>query len=79
MWLVPRGELARTESVEQYVARSMANEGGLWKIRASVPTGLEISAAEECSAVLGVKPVTFRGCVEFTVSSLDQLHQVTDQ
>ena len=51
-------------------------KGDLWKIRASVPTGLEITAAEECSEVLGKRPNTSRGCIEININSLDQLHLV---
>ena len=46
------------------------------RLRATVPSGLEITAAEECVSVLGTRPSTSRGCIQFPISSLDQLHKV---
>ena len=46
------------------------------KIRASVPSGLEMTAAEECTAIMGKRPTTTRGCIEFTIPSFEYLHKV---
>ncbi len=49
----------------------------LWKLEASVPTGLEVGASEECAEVLGRTPSTSRGRVTFTLKALKELEAVS--
>lgn len=46
---------------------------GVCKIEASVPTGLEVGAAEECTEVLGRAPESSRGRLSFHLRSLEEL------
>ena len=46
------------------------------KLGASVPTGLEVGAAEECAEVLGRPPVHYRGRLAFTLDALEELIKV---
>lgn len=50
---------------------------GLCKIEASVPTGLEIGAAEECKEVLGRPAESSRGRLSFQLHSVDELTAVS--
>ena len=49
---------------------------GLCKIEASVPTGLEIGAAEECKEVFGRPAEPSRGRLSFQLNSVDELTAV---
>lgn len=58
------------------MASEMEKETGLCRIEASIPTGLEIGAAEECKEVLGRAPESARGRLSFKLCSLDELEAV---
>ena len=55
------------------MAQEVAN---LCKIEASVPTGLEVGASEECTEVLGRAPEYSRGRVTLQLRSLEELQAV---
>lgn len=57
---------------------SMETEG-VCKLEASVPTGLEVGAGEECAEVLGRPPVSSRGRLAFTLCALEELKKVKVQ
>ena len=50
-----------------------AGEDELCKLEASVPTGLEVGASEECAEVLGRAPETSRGRLTFKLRTLEEL------
>ena len=52
-------------------------EARSFKLEASVPTGLELGAAEECAEALGAAPESSRGRLAFTVHSLRDLEKVS--
>ncbi len=45
-------------------------------LQASVPTGLEVGAVEECAEALGRRPASSRGRLTFTLTALDELKKV---
>ena len=48
----------------------------LCRLKASVPTGLEVGAGEELKEVLGRPAQTSRGRIIFTLNTLDELLKV---
>ena len=51
---------------------------GVCKIGASVPTGLEVGAAEECTEALGRPVEPTRGRLGFTLGALEELEKVSE-
>lgn len=45
-------------------------------LKASVPTGLEVGASEECQEVVGRPAQVSRGRITFTIHSLEELLKV---
>jgi hypothetical protein len=48
----------------------------VYRLEASVPTGLECGAVEECEEALGRPAVSTRGRLSFTLSALKELDKV---
>ena len=49
---------------------------GVCELKASVPTGLEVVASEECGEVVGIPAEPTRGRIAFTIHTLGQLDKV---
>lgn len=54
----------------------MENCEGLWNLKATVPTGLEVGASEECQEVTGKPAQASRGRIAFTIHHLEDLIKV---
>ena len=55
---------------------AVGEEGDLCKLKASVPTGLEVSARDEVRETLGRPAQTSRGRVVFSLKTLEELEKV---
>lgn len=53
-----------------------ANSEGLCEVKATVPTGLEVGASEECQEVLGRPAQSSRGRITFSIHNLEELMKV---
>lgn len=64
-------------SLDRFGAGVMADEGERFKVIATVPTGLEQSAAEECSETIGSGVASAqRGSISCTLERVEDLRKV---
>ena len=61
-------------NVPIYLQR-MASSSSKLLVSATVPTGLEFCAADECREVMGKKPVYSRGSITVELDHVEQLQQ----
>ena len=70
---------AHERSSAKRLLKTMASSPGVFHLVATVPTGLERGAAEECREVLGKETAARRGSITCTLDTLDELAKVTSR